>query len=232
MGFRFIEGNPEGGDELLQDGDLDDEVLGHGFPLGLVVFEKLMTDRRALGVEDDPQVVRLLGLDELPEGADESVDGVGRKAGGIGEPPDGVIGPVEEGVAVDKEELLVIHARPSPRAGSFRPFALIEEAVELPVRDLLEDRLMLVFHHPADHLLDVRAVEEGCVEGLLGGQELPGLVDEGFHVTGAQALVLGLDKEIRPLVVEPGIVTVKHRRHYTEKEPEKLCKAHEARPGA
>ena len=205
----LVEGDPEGGDELLEDRDLDHEVLGHGLPVGLVVLEGLMAERRPLGVEDDPEIIGLFGPHELPQGAQEAVNGVGGEALGVREPPDGVIGPVKEGIPVDEEEPL-----PRPRRrGHFVPVAPAEEAVVLAVGDLLDDGLVLVLHHLGDHLFEVRAVEEGGVEGLFGRQELARPVDQGFHVMGAQALVLGLDMELAPLVIEPGIEAAGHMSH-------------------
>jgi hypothetical protein len=72
--------------------------------VGLVVAVLLVTDGRPFDVEDDAEVLGLLGVEELAQGAGEAEDGPGREAGRAGQVADGVIGTVEEGVPVDEEE--------------------------------------------------------------------------------------------------------------------------------
>ncbi len=97
-------GDPQGLEDVLEDGHLDGEVVRHGLAVGLVLAVLLVADRRSLDVEDDAQVVGLFGVEELAQGADEAEDGAGREAGRVGQAPDGVVGAVEEGVPVDEEE--------------------------------------------------------------------------------------------------------------------------------
>jgi hypothetical protein len=74
--------------------------------VGLISAVLLVADGRPLDVEDDAQVVGLLRVDELAQGADEAIDGPGRETGGVGQAPDGIIGAVEEGIPVDQKEPL------------------------------------------------------------------------------------------------------------------------------
>jgi hypothetical protein len=74
--------------------------------VGLVGLVFLVADGRPLDVENDAQVIRLLGGQDLAQGADEAEDGPRREAGRVAEAPDGVIRAVEEGVPVDEEEAL------------------------------------------------------------------------------------------------------------------------------
>jgi hypothetical protein len=55
-----------------------------------------------LDVEDDAEIVGLLLVQELSQGGEEAVDGPRRLARRIGQAPDGVVGAVEEGIAVDE----------------------------------------------------------------------------------------------------------------------------------
>jgi hypothetical protein len=72
--------------------------------MGLIGLELLVADGRALDVENDAQVFGLFLVDDLPQGAEEAVDGARRETGRIRETLDGVVGAVEEGVAIDEEE--------------------------------------------------------------------------------------------------------------------------------
>jgi hypothetical protein len=51
--------------------------------VGLVVAVLLVADGRPLDVEDDPQVVGLFGVEELPQGDEEAVDGARRESFGV-----------------------------------------------------------------------------------------------------------------------------------------------------
>ena len=89
--------------------------------MGLVLAVLLVPDGRALDIEDDAEIVGLLRVEELAQGAGEAEDGAGREAGGIGQVPDGVIGAVEEGVPVDEKESL--------RAQSYLPSTICPRTV-------------------------------------------------------------------------------------------------------
>ena len=102
-------------------GTWTDEVVRHGFAVGLIVAVLLVADRRPLDVEDDTEVIGLVLVEELAQRGDEAEDGAGREAGGIGQVPDGVIGAVEEGVPVDEEE--------AQRAQSYLPSGICPRIV-------------------------------------------------------------------------------------------------------
>jgi hypothetical protein len=100
----FGRGDAEGPEDVLEDGHLDGQVLGHRLALGFVIDEGLVADGRALDVEDDPGVLRLLPVQDLAQGAEEAVHGARGEARRVGQALDGVVGAVEQGVAVDEDE--------------------------------------------------------------------------------------------------------------------------------
>jgi len=51
--------------------------------VGLVVAILLVADGRPLDVEDDPQVVGLFRVEELPQGPEETIDSAGRESFGV-----------------------------------------------------------------------------------------------------------------------------------------------------
>ena len=121
VSFEFGGGDAHGVEDLLEDRDLDDQVLGHRLAVGLVVLVGLVADGRPLDVEDDAEVVGLLLVDDLSQRGDEAVDGVCRETGRRRQVPDGIIGPVEERVAVDEKKPLRLHdLRPGGPSGLSR----------------------------------------------------------------------------------------------------------------
>jgi len=62
-------------------GDLGDEVLGHGRPVGLVFLVFTMSTGRTLGIEDNGEQGGCFVLDDLQQHVGEAEDGIRRQAG-------------------------------------------------------------------------------------------------------------------------------------------------------
>ena len=75
---------PEAVDDLLDIGELHDQLFGHGGPVGLVVGKVAVPLGGPLGVEDQGQVMGLPLLDDLEEHVGHPVGGVGGKTLGSG----------------------------------------------------------------------------------------------------------------------------------------------------
>ena len=89
--------------QLLDDGQLRDERVRHGFALDLVALEPLVAERGLPRIEGDRQRVGLLGLAQGVQHHRKAVDRVGRAPIGRRQRADGVEGPVSEGGSVNEE---------------------------------------------------------------------------------------------------------------------------------
>jgi hypothetical protein len=120
---RFQDRYPEGIDQVVDDGDLGLKVLRHGGARSLVLLEDLVPGGRALAVEGDSHVFRLLVTDDLQQHGGEAVDGVGGETLGVGEIPYGVKSAIDVVVAVDQVQTGPFPLRhllsPMPDAGHY-----------------------------------------------------------------------------------------------------------------
>jgi len=98
--------DPVGLEDLLDPGDLQDQVLRRRRPVGLVVRVEVVPEGGRGKVEDHGQVLRLVVLDDLLKGLDKSVEGVAGKPVGGGQPPYGMVRPIQGMRAVDQKEPL------------------------------------------------------------------------------------------------------------------------------
>ncbi len=108
----------EGVDQLLYPSDLPEQLVRRRRAVRLVVVEKLVAEGRPLFIEGDGVVRRLELVEHLEEHLGEAVDGAddlprfrdGQRPGlPVVRRPEGVIGPVDDGVAVEQHEQRFFH---------------------------------------------------------------------------------------------------------------------------
>ena len=104
------DGDPVRVDEFANDRKLDREILGLGFPIGLVGVVERVAEGRAARVEYHDHAIGRLFANHLAEHVDEAVGGVGRGAVGRAKRGNRKERPVERVGAVD-EKNLAGHAR-------------------------------------------------------------------------------------------------------------------------
>ena len=93
--------------QLSNVGNLHGEVVGHRRALRFVLFKQLVAERRALGVENDAHVIRLVVLDEAPKNVQKKKRHFRGNAGGRVHPVHRrVKGAVDVRHRIDKEQLL------------------------------------------------------------------------------------------------------------------------------
>ncbi len=104
--LELEDGNPQRLERAPDVGQLRDQILGHGRPVGLVVLELLAPDGGLGHVPGHAQVLRLFLAQELPEHVEEAVDRVGGQALRVGQAPDRIEGPEDVRIAVDQIDAL------------------------------------------------------------------------------------------------------------------------------
>ena len=102
--------NPVGPEDFLQLGELDDQIVGHGFSVGFVIPIDFLPDFGPGGVENDSDVVGAGVVQDFSQGGQESVDGVGRESAGGGKSLDGIVRPVKQRRSIDQIERFSLHS--------------------------------------------------------------------------------------------------------------------------
>ena len=116
--LQLVAWDVHGVQDLLQDGHLGGQLIGHPLALGLIALIGQMPEGGAPPIEGDAQGVGPLLIHQLLQDGEKAVDGVGGCAVPGGEHPNAVKGPVDDGIAVDDHEL---HGEAScPRAFAAR----------------------------------------------------------------------------------------------------------------
>ena len=87
-------------DDILDVGDLADEVFRRRGPVRLVLGKDLVPEGGSLGVKNDGRVLGGLLAEEGQDHINETEDGVGGKPLGVREASDGVIGAIDIGTAI------------------------------------------------------------------------------------------------------------------------------------
>ena len=111
---QLIPGDAHGVQHLLQHRELPGQLLGHGFPLGLVALVGQMPEGGGLPVKGDAQGVRILLPLQLQQDVEKAENGVGGKAIPGGQGPDPVKGAVDNGISIQHHQF---HAKSSLRHG-------------------------------------------------------------------------------------------------------------------
>ena len=96
-------------EQLFENGELYDEIFGHGGARPLVVGIHLVTEGGGVQVESHPEIGGAFVLEDLKEELDEPVNAVGGETVLGGEVTDRIVCAVHEGIAVDENESLFIH---------------------------------------------------------------------------------------------------------------------------
>ena len=103
--LHFIAGDVQGIQHLFQHRHLHPQFLRHGLPGGLVRLVRLVTEGRGVEVEGDAQGIRPFFLLQAQQRGEKAEHGVGVQPFPVSQGADAVIGPVDDGVAVNDHAL-------------------------------------------------------------------------------------------------------------------------------
>ena len=103
--LHFIAGDVQGIQHLFQHRHLHPQFLRHGLPGGLVRLVRLVTEGRGMEVEGDAQGIRPFFLFQAQQRGEKAEHGVGVQPFPVSQGADAVIGPVDDGVAVNDHAL-------------------------------------------------------------------------------------------------------------------------------
>ena len=103
--LHFIAGDVQGIQHLFQHRHLHPQFLRHGLPGGLVRLVRLVTEGRGVEVEGDAQGIRPFFLFQAQQRGEKAEHGVGVQPFPVSQGADAVIGPVDDGVAVNDHAL-------------------------------------------------------------------------------------------------------------------------------
>ena len=102
---QLVAGDVHGVQHLFQHRHLHGQLLRHPLPLGLVVRIGQVAEGRLLPVEGHAHAVRVHLLPDAAQDIQKAIDGVGGKALLVVQGVHPVVGPVDDGVAVDHQQL-------------------------------------------------------------------------------------------------------------------------------
>ena len=103
--LQFIAGDVQGVQHLFQNRHLHPQLLRHRLPGGLIGRVRLVAERGGVEVKGNAQGVRLFFFLQAQQRGEEAEDGVGIQPLPIGQGTDAVIGPVDDGIAVNDHAL-------------------------------------------------------------------------------------------------------------------------------
>ena len=103
--LHFIAGDVQGIQHLFQHRHLHPQFLRHGLPGGLVRLVRLVTEGRGVEVEGDAQGIRPFFLFQAQQRGEKAEHGVGVQPFPVSQGANAVIGPVDDGVAVNDHAL-------------------------------------------------------------------------------------------------------------------------------
>ena len=102
---HLVDGDVHGGQDILQNGHLAGQLIGHSLPGGLVAVIGQVAEGGGLAVKGDAQGVGLALVQQLAQNIQKAEDGVGGLTGAGGEIlAHPIKGPVDQGVAVQDHQ--------------------------------------------------------------------------------------------------------------------------------